>query len=67
MVHDDRLLNDIQARVLANGNWYLWWGLRNIPLRQRLARSFAENAALERLVEETLVRPRLVRRREVQR
>lgn len=67
VLRDDRLLNDIQSRVLANGNWYLWWGLRNIPLRQRLARSFAENAALERLVEETLLRPRLARRREVQR
>lgn len=47
VLQDDALLDDIEARVLANRNWYLWWGLPNISLRNRIRAAYAENARIE--------------------
>ncbi|WP_308130206.1 B12-binding domain-containing radical SAM protein [Kitasatospora aureofaciens] len=44
---DDALLDEIQARVLANDNWYLWWGLSSIGLRERIAMARAESERIE--------------------
>lgn len=56
VLNDERLLDEIQARVLANRNWYLWWGLSSISLRERLRMAREESAAIERLILETLAR-----------
>ena len=47
---DDDLLEEIRQRVLCNKNWYLWWGLSSISLRERLKMAVQENLAIERLV-----------------
>ncbi len=46
---DAALLDEIEARVVANGNWYLWWGLPNYSLRERVAQVQQDNARLEQL------------------
>lgn len=51
---DHALLDDIQDRVLTNPRWYLWWGLTNISLRERIRLASAENAAIEKLITERL-------------
>jgi anaerobic magnesium-protoporphyrin IX monomethyl ester cyclase len=53
---DDALLDAIQERVVANPNWYLWWGLPNISLRERIRVAQRENAEIERLVVDVLGR-----------
>lgn len=50
------LLDEIEARVVANGNWYLWWGLPNYSLRERVAQVQRDNARLEQLYELALRR-----------
>jgi hypothetical protein len=47
VVQDDVLLDEIQERVLANDNWYLWWGLRTIGLRERIRMAREESARIE--------------------
>ncbi|MFI6443637.1 B12-binding domain-containing radical SAM protein [Kitasatospora sp. NPDC050543] len=49
VIDDDSMLDEIQERVLANDNWYLWWGLTSISLRERIkmARSEAERIEAE--------------------
>jgi len=47
---DDTLLEQIRERVLRNQNWYLWWGLNSISLRERLEMAMRENLAIERSV-----------------
>jgi radical SAM superfamily enzyme YgiQ (UPF0313 family) len=58
---DDGLLDVIQDRVVGNGNHYLWWGLPQIPLRQRLAEVRARTdgiaAAFARHLAAPAVRP----------
>lgn len=51
---DDDLLEDIRQRVLGNKNWYLWWGLGSISLRERIEMARRDNLAIERLVVERL-------------
>jgi anaerobic magnesium-protoporphyrin IX monomethyl ester cyclase len=46
---DERLIDDIERRVTANLNWYLWWGLGRIPLRQRIADAQREQRRLAEL------------------
>jgi radical SAM superfamily enzyme YgiQ (UPF0313 family) len=58
VLNDDQLLEDIQKRVLTNDNWYLWWGLTSISLRQRIRMSQEENRYLERVVLDTIDRRR---------
>lgn len=47
VIKDDALLDEIQERVLANDNWYLWWGLRTIGLRERIRMAREESARIE--------------------
>lgn len=47
VIEDDTLLDEIQARVLANDNWYLWWGLNSISLRERITMARAESERIE--------------------
>jgi radical SAM superfamily enzyme YgiQ (UPF0313 family) len=53
---DASLLDEIEARVVANGNWYLWWGLPNWSLRERVAQVQRDNARLEELYRAALRR-----------
>jgi radical SAM superfamily enzyme YgiQ (UPF0313 family) len=50
VLRDEPLLDRIQERVLANRNWYLWWGLGNISLRERLRMAREESAAIEQQI-----------------
>lgn len=54
VLRDPQLLDDIQARVLENENWYLWWGLRNISLRQRIRQAQEENRQIEQMILATI-------------
>jgi radical SAM superfamily enzyme YgiQ (UPF0313 family) len=36
ILRDDQLLDEIEAFIVAHENWYLWWGLPNCSLRQRI-------------------------------
>lgn len=54
---DDALLDEIQERVLANENWYLWWGLTHISLRERIRLARAEHAEIEQMLLRHLARP----------
>lgn len=47
---DEALLDEIQERVLANENWYLWWGLTSIPLKERIRLAMAEHREIERML-----------------
>lgn len=58
VLHNDGLLEEIQRRVLGNDNWYLWWGLTSISLRERLKMAMEENRVLEQLVLDTIERRR---------
>lgn len=58
VLEDEPLLDEIQQRVLANENWYLWWGLRNISLKERLRMARQESAAIEAQILSTLERRR---------
>jgi radical SAM superfamily enzyme YgiQ (UPF0313 family) len=68
VLHDERLLDTIQERVLANPNGYLWWGLHSISLRERIRMAMQESSAIEQVVLQKLARrrPRLtqIRRRQ---
>ncbi|MGW5699136.1 hypothetical protein ACWEWX_52935, partial [Streptomyces asiaticus] len=39
--------DEIEERVLANDNWYLWWGLRTIGLRTRIRMAREESRRIE--------------------
>jgi anaerobic magnesium-protoporphyrin IX monomethyl ester cyclase len=56
VLHDVALLDDIEERVLRNRNWYLWWGLPNISLRDRIAMALEENRRIEELFHQRLSR-----------
>lgn len=58
VLESDETLVEIQRRVLANQNWYLWWGLSSISLRERIRMSLAENRAIEEQVLAALDRHR---------
>lgn len=47
VIGDDALLDEIEERVLANDNWYLWWGLRTIGLRTRIRMAREESRRIE--------------------
>jgi radical SAM superfamily enzyme YgiQ (UPF0313 family) len=61
VVEDGALLDDIERRVLANPNWYLWWGLGSVSLRQRVLEARRERRRLEERYLEVI----RTRRREV--
>jgi radical SAM superfamily enzyme YgiQ (UPF0313 family) len=51
---DDGLLDEIESRVVSNRNWYLWWGLPNIRLRDRVRMAAEESRRIEALYRERL-------------
>jgi radical SAM superfamily enzyme YgiQ (UPF0313 family) len=58
LLEDEALLDAIEARVVANENWYLWWGIPNVPLRKRVRQVVEETRKIEALFLEALARPR---------
>ncbi|MGH3900182.1 MAG: B12-binding domain-containing radical SAM protein [Pseudonocardiaceae bacterium] len=57
VISDDDLLDDIQNRVLGNANWYLWWGLSHISLKERIRLAHGEHARIEHMLLTHLSRP----------
>lgn len=49
VLHDEHLLDRIEARVLRNTNGYLWWGIPNISLKQRIKQAREEHRRIESL------------------
>lgn len=54
VLRSNDLLEEIRARMLRNCNWYLWWGLSSISLKERLEMAMRDNLAIERLILERM-------------
>lgn len=54
ILESDDLLDEIEQRVVAHKNWYLWWGLPNLSLKERVRQVQKENKKMEKLYLETL-------------
>ena len=62
ILEDEKLLDEIEQRVVANKNWYLWWGLPNLSLKERVRQVQRENKKMEKLYLETLRSQDLIRK-----
>jgi radical SAM superfamily enzyme YgiQ (UPF0313 family) len=58
ILENDDFLEEIRRRMLANENWYLWWGLESISLRQRIDMAIRENHLTEQVVLAAMERKR---------
>ena len=56
VAEDDELLAEIEHAVVTNPNWYLWWGLPNYSLRERINQIKLHNRKVEQLYLETIQR-----------
>lgn len=36
LLGDEKLLDEVEEKVVKNSNWYLWWGLPNYSLKERI-------------------------------
>ena len=52
VLYDDDVLDLIERRVVANRNWYLWWGLPRYSLKDRVRESLREISKSKELYEE---------------
>jgi anaerobic magnesium-protoporphyrin IX monomethyl ester cyclase len=55
VLYDDSLLDTIERRVVANRNWYLWWGIPHYPLRDRVRESLREIERMRAIFESRMV------------
>ena len=42
LLHNEKVLDMIQERINKHSNWYLWWGLKNIKLSERVKQATEE-------------------------
>lgn len=52
IIENPEILDHIQDRVCKHENWYLWWGLPNIKLRDRVAYAQKQLRKIEQLHQE---------------
>lgn len=52
IINNPNILDHIQDRVCQHKNWYLWWGLPNINLKDRVAYAKKQFIKMERLHQE---------------
>nr|VFK25656.1 MAG: Radical SAM superfamily enzyme YgiQ, UPF0313 family [Candidatus Kentron sp. MB]VFK29638.1 MAG: Radical SAM superfamily enzyme YgiQ, UPF0313 family [Candidatus Kentron sp. MB]VFK74849.1 MAG: Radical SAM superfamily enzyme YgiQ, UPF0313 family [Candidatus Kentron sp. MB] len=57
IAQDRQLLDEIEKRVCAHANWYLWWGLPNIPLHERIEQVRLREQKVAQLYDTALVQP----------
>nr|VFJ46075.1 MAG: Radical SAM superfamily enzyme YgiQ, UPF0313 family [Candidatus Kentron sp. DK] len=57
VARDRQLLDEIEERVCAHPNWYLWWGLPNISLHERIEQARLQERKVAQLYDTALMLP----------